>query len=464
MTARLRHVLPRPLKTAALAVAATAVCTSLTVGCGVLPGATGGSGGPVVVMTWAPEDTREINAPGVPAMAQAYARWVNDNGGLDGRELKVLTCNDRNDKVGAAECARRAVKEEAVAVVGSFSQHARAFVSPLEAAGIPYIGGYGLTDAEFTSAVSYPVNGGQAALMAGNGRQLAADCERVALVRPDTIAGDKLPALLNTGLAEGGDDGKSGQSGQSGEDDGDDGDGKGAVEAADVLAAEDATNFTPQAKEAIAKAGAPASLAAEVGVEQATERARKGCVTVALGDRTDTFVDSFRRARKDFQQVRISSVLGSVDQSLVDQTGGRNSPYEGAFLTGWYPAADDERWTPMRKVIREQAFGDNRIDPSNAGVQTTWIAYTVFQRVVESLGEDAEVSALTVSRALNDGLQVETGGLTPPLSWRFEDTIAGRSYPRLVNAHVTFQVVREGRLIAARKASVDVAKTLEQTP
>ncbi|MFP3991732.1 ABC transporter substrate-binding protein [Streptomyces sp. E11-3] len=440
MTVRLRNVLPRPPKTAALAVAATAVCTSLTVGCGVLPGATGGSGGPVVVMTWAPEKTREINAPGVPAMAKAYARWVNANGGLHGRELKVLTCNDHNDKVGAAECARRAVDEDVVAVVGAFSQHARAFVSPLEAAGIPYIGGYGLTDSEFTSPVSYPVNGGQAALMAGNGRQLADDCERVALVRPDTIAGDKLPALLNTGLAEGE-----------------------RAEAADILAAEDATNFTPQAKEAIAKAGAPASLAAEVGTAQATERAREGCVTVALGDRTDTFVDSFRRAQEDFQQVRISSVLGSVDQSLVDRTGGKKSPYEGAFLTGWYPAADDERWAPMRKVIKEHAFGDNRIEPSNAGVQTTWIAYTVFQQVVESLGDGSEVSARTVSRTLNDGLRVETGDLTPPLSWRFEDTIAGRSYPRLVNAHVTFQMVRDGRLVAARKEAVDVSTTLEQT-
>ena len=33
----------------------------------------------------------------------------------------------------------------------------------------------------------------------------------------------------------------------------------------------------------------------------------------------------------------------------------------------------------MRKVINEHAFGDNRIDPADPGVQTTWIAYTVLQ-------------------------------------------------------------------------------------
>ncbi|CAM5500694.1 Lipoprotein OS=Streptomyces microflavus OX=1919 GN=Smic_46890 PE=3 SV=1 [Streptomyces microflavus] len=33
-------------------------------------------------------------------------------------------------------------------------------------------------------------------------------------------------------------------------------------------------------------------------------------------------------------------------------------------------------------------------------------------------------------------------------------------YPRIVNADVTFQVVREGRLIAQKKGFVDVAEAL----
>lgn len=391
-------------------------------------------------MTWAPEKTRATNVPGVPAMAQAYARWVNANGGINGRELKVLTCNDHNDTVGAAECARRAVDEGVVAVVGSYSQHSRAFLTPLEAAGIPYIGGYGVTDKEFASSLSYPVNGGQPALMAGNGRQLAAHCKRVALIRPDSIAGDTLPELLNTSLAA-----------------------SRRPPAADILAAEEATDFTSQAEQALTKVGADKSLATTLGRAGAAQRAREGCVTAALGDRTDTFFDSFRRTQEDYQKVRISSVLGSVDQSLIDRTGGKSGPYEGAWVTGWYPVISDHRWDPLRKVIKEHAFGDTRIEITNAGVQTTWIAYTVLKKTVESLG-DGEVTGSTLARALDDGLRVETGGLTPPLSWRYEDTIAARDLPRLVNAHVTFQVVRDGRLVAADAGqdSVDVSPILEQ--
>ncbi|RZE94867.1 ABC transporter substrate-binding protein [Streptomyces albidoflavus] len=406
----------------------TALTAALTAGCGLLPaGAQGGGREPVTVMTWAPERTGATDKPGMPAMAEAIARWVNASGGVDGHELKVLTCDDGNDSEGAAACARRAVREDVVAVVGSYSQHGRSFLSPLEAADIPYIGGYGVTGEEFTSPLSYPVNGGQAALLAGNGRQLGEECGRVFLVRPDTVAGDALPGLLDAGLA-----------------------GAGAGAAVDVPAPESAREYTAQAARVLS-AGPSGS-------------AKPDCVTAVLGDRTDTFFDTFRRARAtEGRDVRIASVLGGVDQSLVDRTGGARGPYEGAYVTGWYPVASDDRWAPMRRVIRDHAFDDNRIDPADAGVQTTWIAYEVLRRAVAEVDAD-RVTARAVHRVLDDGLSVRTGGLTPELRWRFEDLLAARDHPRLVNAEVTFQTVRSGRLTATGSGPHDLTGTLGATP
>ncbi|MGI5355841.1 ABC transporter substrate-binding protein [Streptomyces sp. CA-252508] len=412
----------RPFPTFSL-LRATAVFGSacLLAGCGVLPGATGGSGEPLTVMTWAPDSTRATNMPGMPAMGQAYARWINARGGINGRELRVLTCNEGNEPMAAAACARRAVQEGAVAVVGSYSQNSRAFMPPLEAAGIPYIGGYGLTDDEFKSPVSYPVNGGQAALLAGNGIQLADACDRVSLVRPDTLTGADLPQILNTGLAQ-----------------------ANHRTAVDIPAADDAGEYTAEARLARARAG-------EKG----------GCVTAALGEYTANFFDSFRRLPSDGRDVKVSSVLGSVDQPLIDRTGGVNGPFEGAYLTGWYPDAGDPRWEPMKQVLREHAFADNRIDPADTGVQTTWIAYTVLTAAVESLG-DEEVTPGLIGRALDRGVQVDTGGLTPPLRWRYEDMLGTPSAPRSVNHDVTFQVVRKGRLVAQKEGFVDVGPTLRK--
>ncbi|MDV9192829.1 ABC transporter substrate-binding protein [Streptomyces sp. SR27] len=417
--------------TSLLAYVTTAAAgASLLTGCGVLPGATGGSREPVTVMTWAPDQTRATNMPGMPAMAQTYARWINSQGGIDGHELRVLTCNEHNTPSGAAACARRAVHEKAVAVVGSYSQNGRAFMAPLEAAEIPYIGGYGITEDEFTSPLSYPVNGGQASLIAGHGMQLAESCRTVSLVRPDTLAGDKLPELLNSGLRK--------ASHRS---------------AVDIPAVEDAAEYTAQAGRAREKAGD-----------------RNGCVTAVLGERTQTFFDSFRRlpeqedgegGKRD--SVRISSVLGSVGQPVIDRTGGAHSPFEGAFVTGWYPEAADKSWAPMREVIQEHAFADNRVDPSDAGVQTTWIAYTVLKEVVESLGTD-RITAAQITHALDRGERIDTGGLTPSLRWKYEDLLGAPGFPRIVNHEVTFQVVRKGRLVAQRPGFVDVGATVLSAP
>ncbi|WP_128375060.1 ABC transporter substrate-binding protein [Streptomyces cavernae] len=421
-----RPVLSRTARVSALAVGALVTCVALVAGCGAVPGVTGGSGDDsITVMTLAPENTAATNKPGMPALAKAYARWVNSQGGIAGRPLKVLTCNDQNDSVAAAHCAERAVEEKVLAVVGSYSQYGRDVLSPLQGAGIPFIGGYGVTDAEFSSPLSYPINGGQPALLAGLGRQLAKQCGPVTLVRPDTVAGDQLPVLIDAGLKK-----------------------ERHPEAVDLLAAEDATSYSNQAQQALVKAS--------------SNPQRTGCVVAALGDRTATFMDSFRRTQEDFPSVRTASVLGSIDQSVIDATGGKSGPYEGSYVTGWYPVSSDARWDQMRAVIKKEAFGDNRIDPTDVGVQTTWIAYTVLKKTIESLG-DGDVSSSAVRRVLDDGLKISTGGLTPTLRWRFEDMLADSDFPRLINAKVTFQTVRSGKLTAQGRGFVDMAPTLEQS-
>ncbi|MFJ9621156.1 ABC transporter substrate-binding protein [Streptomyces sp. NPDC101181] len=421
MTGRRHALFPRPLQHGITTAAAGAL---LLTGCGVLPGTTGGSREPVTVMTWAPDRSDDINSvkmAGVPAMAQAYARWVNDSGGIGGRDLKVITCDERDTTLGAERCAKEAVQRGVAAVVGSYSRHGQSFMPALEAGGVPYIGGYGASTEEFSSYLSYPVNGGQSALLAGHGRQLADSCEQVSLVRPDTIGGDGMPHLLDNGLL--------------------------AAErprSTDILAPEDATSYDAQAAQALARSGG-------------------SCVTAVLGGRTETFFDSFRRLEADGERVRVSSVLGSVSQPLINRTGGRDSPFEGAYVTGWYPDSGDTRWKPMRDVIQRYAFGDNRIDPDDTAVQTTWIAYTALRAAVGAI-DDGDVTPGRVSAALNRGTEVDTGGLTPTLRWRFRDLVGAPSYPRIVNTKVTFQVVREGRLTAQRKGFVDVTEALTDAP
>ncbi|MFD7749170.1 ABC transporter substrate-binding protein [Streptomyces sp. NPDC059698] len=421
MTGRRRPLSSRPLPGLIGATAAGAVLLS---GCGVLPGTSGGSREPVTVMTWAPDRAEDVNGvkeAGVPAMAQTYARWVNDTGGIDGRELRVVVCDEGDTTLGAERCAREAVEKRVAAVVGSYSRHGQSFMPALEAGGVPYIGGYGASPEEFSSYLSYPVNGGQPALLAGHGRQLGRSCERVSLVRPDSIGGDGMPPLLNNGLLA-----------------------ADRPASTDIVAPLDATSYDEQAAQALRGSGG-------------------GCVTAVLGAGTETFFDSFRRLEPDGGRVRISSVLGSVSQPLINRTGGRNSPFEGAYVTGWYPDAKNPRWKQMREVVATYAFGDNRIDPDDTAVQTTWIAYTALRAAVRAVG-DEDVTPGRITAALNRGVEVDTGGLTPKLRWRFGDLVGTAGYPRIVNTKVTFQVVRDGRLTAQKKGFVDVQEALTDAP
>lgn len=408
----------RRARQAAVSLLATSALLS---GCGVLPGGAGGSPGPVVVMTWAPVDTKSTNMPGMLAMAQAFEHYVNDQGGLAGHKLKVITCNERNDSVVVSHCAQQAADAGAVAVVGSYSEEGGSFTTALESNGIPYIGGYGITQDEFQSMLSYPVNGGLPALLAGSGRELADLCKKVSLIRPDTITGDQFPIFLDQGL----------QAGHRGP-------------ATDIPTQDDASDYTSVAERAIGN-NKPST-----------------CVTSVLGDHTSTFFDSLRRLgdSDEAPRVRLSSVIGSVQQSLVDSTGGSGSPLENAYITSWYPPASDPKWDAMKSVINKYAFGDDRIDVADPGVQTTWIAYTVFAKVVRAMGDKASITADSVQHALNGTTGLSTGGLTPDLGWTDSDLLDVPDHTRMVNAKVTYQVVRDGRLVSARPGFVDLEQTL----
>ncbi|MFF4900979.1 ABC transporter substrate-binding protein [Streptomyces sp. NPDC001068] len=411
------------VRATALSAVAIAACASLTAGCGTIPGFSAAGDDEIKVMTWAPQKTGATNKAGMPAMASAIVRWVNSQGGVGGHKLKLITCNDHNTSVGAANCAQKAADEDVVAVVGSYSQFGDSYFAALEGAAIPYIGGYGASNEEFTSPVSYPVNGGQLTLLAGLGEALAGSCGPVTLVRPDSIAGDQLPQLLDSGLQAGG-----------------------HAKSIDQLAAEDLTEYDKQSQQAL---------------EHATsESGKTGCVVPELGDRTATFMDNFQRARQDFPKVKTAAEVGSVDQTVINSTGGASGPYEGSYITGWYPVASDSRWDQMKKVISKEAFGDNRIDPADAGVQTTWIAYQVLLAALKKIGS-GEISSDSVRRTLNDGLKVSTGDLTPPLSWPYQGKLSAAGFSRLVNTDVNVQTVKDGLLRSANKTALDMTDILE---
>ncbi|MCC9311789.1 ABC transporter substrate-binding protein [Kitasatospora sp. RB6PN24] len=389
----------------ALAVLALLPALLASTGCG---SSTGDAESDYAVMTWAPSGTGASDRPGVTALADLIGRAVNSKGGLNGHHLKVLTCNEHNTADGGNACVHQAVQQKVIAVIGSYSLNSDALLSGLEAAKIPYIGGYGLTSAEFTSPLSYPVAGGTPALVIGNGRQLiAAGCRTVALVRPDTMAGDALTGYLAGALKpEGG-------------------------QVVDVRVNETTPDYAAAARKALGDD--------RVG----------NCVSDTLAPgQSAGFLDAYRRLNAKHTQ--LGAVIGSVPQSALGPNGAADGVLDNAYVTSWYPPTSGPAWDALRSTV-----GGNPIDVSDPAVQTTWVAYRVFLAAADRLHEAGKpMTSLSLREELESGDSLDTGGVTPQLSW--SETLPSAESPRLVNTWVTFQQVKAGQLVEQQSGYLDM--------
>ena len=164
------------------------------------------TGEPVTVMTMSTYDTDTLNAKGVLDIAQGAVVQINNDGGLGGHELKLITCNDSADPNKAADCARQAVDEGVAALVGGFTANGDAIMPILEAAGIPWFGPPGISAGELSSADSYPITSGVLGL-AGLGQMAAEDgCDKVASVNYDLPSAGQIAQLVDLALTNQGHD------------------------------------------------------------------------------------------------------------------------------------------------------------------------------------------------------------------------------------------------------------------
>jgi ABC-type branched-subunit amino acid transport system substrate-binding protein len=136
---------------AAAAVAVTAAQSSPSASASKL------AGSPIVTYTFADVNTQGPQYKNIAESARVYGSWINAHGGINGHPLKVKFCDARGTPTGATACARKAVADHAVAVIGSFTFTGDAIVPVLQAAKTAYFGlCCAISPTEFSSPVSFP--------------------------------------------------------------------------------------------------------------------------------------------------------------------------------------------------------------------------------------------------------------------------------------------------------------------
>jgi ABC-type branched-subunit amino acid transport system substrate-binding protein len=119
-----------------------------------------GDSGEITVMAIGTIQSAQLSLPDAQAAMQAHVAQINDSGGINGRKINLVVCDDKFDPNTAADCARQAVSQRVAAVIWHYQNFSPQVTPVLEAAKIPMV--YtGVADAvDGTSSVSFPRDSG----------------------------------------------------------------------------------------------------------------------------------------------------------------------------------------------------------------------------------------------------------------------------------------------------------------
>jgi len=118
---------------------------------------------PVKVMVIAAVATPIQNYPDAISGAQSAADAINKAGGIKGHPVVVESCNTQSQANVATSCARQAVSDGVIAVIGQSSTLTTLETPILQASGIPDVGNFSSGNAiDWTNPDAFPVVGGVA--------------------------------------------------------------------------------------------------------------------------------------------------------------------------------------------------------------------------------------------------------------------------------------------------------------
>ena len=321
------------------------------------------TGDPVKVMTLSAYDTDTLNVKAILDIAQGAVTEINNDGGLGGHKIELVTCNEANDPNKAADCARQAVDDGVAAMVGGFTADGDAIMPILEQAGIPWFGPPGISAAELSSADSYPITSGVLGL-AGLGQKAAEDgCDKVASVNYDLPSAGQIGQLVDLGLAS-----------------------QGHAASTLIKVPPTTTDFSTIAQEVsdydCAVVGTPPQ--AFLGIAAAGAQ---------LGNETTFYV-----------------VPGGLTDTVAENGG---DAVEGTVSLSNFPSGDDPIWDDAKKYVGDLADEENG-GWSGLFLQNTWVAYRTLLSLVKN---NTDLSAAGIKATLDATTQVDTDGFAPPFSF-----------------------------------------------
>lgn len=126
------------------------------------------SGGPAIVIGSIGSYTGTAGDGAINGQViQAWASWVNSQGGLNGHRVRVIDMDDTGSPSLALQEAKQLVTDHIVALVAEASDQSATWTSVMDKAGIPIVGGEGTNTYNYTDPNAFPVGAGLPVQLAG---------------------------------------------------------------------------------------------------------------------------------------------------------------------------------------------------------------------------------------------------------------------------------------------------------
>jgi len=397
--------------------AATTAAGAATTAAGATPGSSAGAptGDPIKVMVTAPVNTQLPPYPNIPGAAEVYEKYINDKGGVAGRPLQVITCDNKGDPNEGANCARQAIEEKVVAVVGSFTFDASRIIPVLEEGKTAWFGACcPLVEQEFSSPISFALGSLLPGMGAGLGWKMAQDgCKHPVDVVLDIPAGDvALPALKNAYKVGGGD---------------------------------------PNAFKVVKIAAVPQDYSAQVA--EATE----GTDCIAGGISDSNWAAWLPAMAAAGANQRLYGLQGNLNGKIAEQFPELTN---GGVVSGSYPNIDGAVWDDYRASLDKYKAPD--LDWNSLAGLGTWAALTAFTNVVDGMSGD--INNLTFLDAANKTSSLNTDGMIGTLDLTKPYTGFGGGLPRVFNRTVFFDTIKDGKLSALDDKAYDMTGPIDGNP
>jgi branched-chain amino acid transport system substrate-binding protein len=364
------------------------------------------TGAPIKAMTVASVNTQGPPFPQILETAKVYEKWINDNGGIAGHPLQVVTCDDRGVAPGATDCARKAVQDKVTAVVGSYTFMTEALVPVLAKSNIAWFGNCCPgTPSELTGKNSFPVGSGPLYATGFTKKAIDDGCKKINAVVIDG-AQPYIPLMQGAMKAAGR-----------------------SFNRPPIILPATSQDYSPQVAQATS-GGADCVL---MVVSEGPYKAWMG-----------PWAQSGTKARMYGPQ-------GNLDKTSIQ---GNEQAAEGAVIAGSYPDIATAPWKDFRAALSKYDANKDYDYNSLAGLGT-WAGYTAFKKIIE-----ASVKGQVTSKAFMDAAAKTTdlkmGGMVPDIDFTKEWT-ANPPYRRLFNRSVVFSTIKNGKVVPLTTQFEDVS-------